>query len=245
MKTLRWSTLVAFVLTMSLLFAGAVYAITILVDGTREAAWDGVGGQTPGDVSDTTGDVSGYPQYDISRFQYTNDTTFMYFLLQTVADTKWEGGTSNGTVRICLDYKSGGGLTSGCSTGQGNNTDAYLGCTPESGTCQVRRWNGSTFALVSGSSTAVAYATDITEFKVDIASLMESTCYSSMNAFVYYDNGDVPNEDWALDSGSFNMTCGSPTAATLTRTGARTSWPIALGASIIFIGATLVLRRRR
>ncbi len=244
MRPTNWIRLLALVVVLSLIFTGIVYAITITVDGIRESAWDGQGGQTPGNVADTTEDTT-ETMYDISRFQFTNNTSTMFFLLETVANTYWEGGTSYGTVRICLDYTTGGGSTPGCSFGQGSTTDSYLTCTPYLSSCQVRRWNGTTFALVTGASTAVAYQDKITEFSVDIASLMEGTCYSNMNAFVYYDNGDLPSEDYVLNTGSFTMSCGNPNAISLSRAGARTFWPYLTALAFILTGLTLRLRKHR
>ncbi len=246
MKHTRLMSILALAVAFSLLLTGVVYAITITVDGIKESAWDGQGSQTPGVINDDLNDTSP-GSYDLKEFRFTNDTTNMYFLVETADTQNWEGGTSNGTIRICIDYKTGGSTTPGCSQGLGSNTDAFLACTPYLANCQIRRWNGSSFVLVSGGTRDVAYQESgaITEFAVDIASLMEGTCYSSMNASVYYDNGDYPTEDFIPGSGSFTMSCGSPTAVRVAHMGTRPSWPYFIALSGLLAGATLILRKRR
>lgn len=242
MKTLRWSTIIAFVLTMSLLFAGVVYAITIVVDGTREAAWDGSGGQTPGSAND--GDEPGIANTkDIKEFRWTNDTSNMYFLMETWDTTGW---TTSTWVVICIntdnDSATGSSSYNNCGI---PGIDYSLQCYRNS--CALFSGDPDNGSEILDAVTAIGRSGVYTEMSVDLTHMnLTGACDGHpMPTSIYFDGGTTDPDDNLPDSGSINLTCGSPTAVTLTRTGARTNWPIALGASIVFIGATLVLRRRR
>ena len=88
-------------LLFGMLVVGIAYAITIAIDGVKESAWNGVGGQTPGTQSDGDEPLI-TDNYDINEVKWTNDTTNLYILLETLANIDINGGIG-GRIFICMN----------------------------------------------------------------------------------------------------------------------------------------------
>ena len=242
-----------FVVILSLLIVSVASAITITVDGIREAAWNGSGGQTPGSVKDRN-----EPQitdgYDIDTFQWTNDHTNMYFLVSTYADTI-RTGNPQPTIFICLNTDNStatGGTYANCNnmTGIDRSIEINLS-TPNNST--VRVYNGPPLPATPFSN-AGAYATQttITEVAVPVNLLFAAgVCPGTIPTVVYFDNGITDPDDNVPDRNTFNINCGNPTAVTLSSLQAQPTTspilPVALvGASAAaLIGIVFLTRRGR
>jgi hypothetical protein len=242
-------------LILILLMTGIAQAITITVDGTREAAWDGLGGQTPGSQTDV--DEGGIDNTkDISRIQWTNDTTYMYFLVQTHGNISFDGDPQP-AIYICLDTDNNS------STG-----DAYANCNGMTGierTIRVRLSDVNTPPLTvrvtDGAPTGTqisslqnaAYAGQYLELRVSLNDLgidSAGACNQNIQGAVYFDGGTIDPDDNIPDSGTVSIGCGTPTAVTLSSTHTKPSrypWMgIAVGAAgLIGVGRTFVARKRR
>lgn len=236
---------------MALVFSSVAYAITITVDGTREAAWDGSGGETPGSVADLN-EAAITDGYDILRFQWTNDPTNMFFLVETFANTI-SSGTPIPTIIICLDTDSNtgtGGTYANCNGMTGIDRSIVMS------RAGVDVYNGdpNTGTLIGGGGTGTrAVATTITEASVPLSDLgfSSSFCPSSIPTAVYFDNGIVDPDDNVPDSGTFTIGCGGPTAVTLSSLQARSNTspvlPLALvgGTLVALIGVVFYIRRKK
>ena len=103
-KVMKSRKYVVFLLLLLAMVVGTavVHAITIVVDGVREAVWDtGSGVQLPG-IQNDINEVDITDGYDIEQFLWTNDQDNMYFLMQTFATTIWTG-TPIPTLVVCID----------------------------------------------------------------------------------------------------------------------------------------------
>jgi len=259
---------------LSLVLTSTALAITISVDGIKEAAWSSTGEQTPG--SQTDPDENNIDdRYDIIEVLWTNNSLggtapygYMYFLIETVGNFDGNIPPSEPTVIICLDVDnntSTGTTTTGyCNSMSG--VDRRINAQPRMGTVAVYRWT-STWVLVaqpSGGMRQVAYydspADGIADYPyfeigVDLQSLAITNgtqCISTMPGAIYYDNGITDPEDSTPDSGTFFLSCGSPTAITLQSAGARSAGryvtPLLIAAAILAAagaGGLLIVRRRK
>ena len=111
-----------FAVILSLLIVSVASAIEIAVDGVREAAWNGSGGQTPGSITDPN-EAAITNGYDIDTFQWTNSGSIanggsgnMFFLISTYANTIVVGFPAP-TIIICLntDNAASGGTYANCN----------------------------------------------------------------------------------------------------------------------------------
>jgi|GEM_PF-1856174 hypothetical protein len=263
---------VAIVLALSIVAIAA--AITIVVDGIKEPTWGGSGGQVPGAVLDPN-EAAIDDRYDIKVISYTNDALgsapwgHLYFLFESYSnfDSIYPVATPQIIVCMDVDNKTSTGTTASGYCNDMAGIDRRIYFFPSLGTVTVQRWNGAAFVVVpqpSGGMRAVAYddpsASGIADMPyieggVDLQSLgiiNTATCIGNMQVAVYYDNGIIDGEDQIPDSGTFNMSCGNPTAVTLNSLQAQpvnTSplLPLALvgGAAVILIGAVFFTRRSR
>jgi hypothetical protein len=237
-----------FALLAALMLSSVASAVTIVVDGVREAAWDGSGGQTPGTILDPNeGAIT--DGYDIQRVQWTNDPTKLYLLIQTYANTIFTGNPMP-TIFICLDTDNNSG-TGG----------TYANCNGMTGIDRTILINRSTVEVYNGdpnTGTVIgngirATATNITEVSVNLSDLGLSSafCPSSITTAIYFDNGIVDPDDNVPDSGTATISCGAPTAVTLNSLQAQPTTspvlPLALvgGAAVILTGTVLFIRRKR
>jgi hypothetical protein len=238
-------------LALSLVTFSTGLAITITVDGVKEAAWNGVGGQTPGAAADDDeGGISN--DRDISSFMWTNNTTTMFFLMETYANTTYTGNPAP-TVVLCIDIDN--------NTGTGGS---YANCNNMTGIDRsivytrfgIELYNGdpNTGTVIGTATVARQTATNVNEFSVDLASLGigSGNCTQNMPAVLYFDNGTTEPDDNTPNSGAMTIGCGGPTVIELSNLNARANSAvptILFAASVcLLIGAGslyLIARRRK
>jgi hypothetical protein len=261
-------------LILTLMMTGIVQAITITVDGTKEAVWDtGSGGQTPGSQLDAN-EAGIDDRYDIEDVRWTNDASGsapwgnMYFLVETYSNLDTTYPPLSPQIIICIDTDnntSTGDTASGfCNDIVGYDRRIIVDLVALS--VLVRSWTGATWLTVpmpSGGMRSVAWDDTIfdgiadqpyIEIGIDLQSLgivNSSTCLSTMPAAIYYDNGMADNEDTVPASGTFNIGCGTPTAVTLSQISTQAlgyQWTIAAAGTISLAGvgtAVFVHKRRK
>lgn len=238
----------ALTLVCTILFASAVYAITIAVDGTKEAVWTtGENGQTPGSQTDLNegGITDGY---DIEEFLWTNDQTNMYFLFDTYASTIWTGNPEP-TVILCIDTDnntSTGGSYANCNNMSGIDYSVEIFRDPILG-LRVIVYQGDPVNGTAVAGGTVASVGDVTEISVALSDLgMDSVCQGGMRSAIYFDNGIGDPDDTTPDTGTFELICGSPTAVEVNALGSEgyAVWGIGLASTIALLGAVVVSRRR-
>ncbi len=239
-KFLVSASVISFVLVILLLGITVASAITIVVDGNREALWDGSGGQTPGSQTDTNeSDIN--DDVDIKTFQWTNDTSNFYFLIEVYSppplmndlapidicmDTDNDPSTdipsSNSTQRDRCSYSTG---VSGIDT----VIEAYVtnGGTDKNAVVydvtqdpRVYKGNGTLGYDQSASVPVVEIAAPL-----NLLGYGPGNCPSSIPIVVYYDGGQTNPDDNFPNSGSYSINCGSPTAVTVNRMKASSSTP--------------------
>ncbi len=242
------SLIVALVLALG--SAVTVFAITITVDGTRESAWDGSGGQTPGAQTDPNeGTVN--DDVDIARVQWTNDTSNMYYLFEVQAPPV--STNTNTWQLICLDTDNNS------STGSDATSKYYDNCNNQVGFDRfIHRYNyrgtwlvdveDETGTYISGGDGTQGSGT-VLEISAPVSVLFGGSCVGEMRTVFYFDGASTAADDNTPDSGVMTTNCGSPTAITLDSMHAASgalSLPLALaGAAFVLIaGAGLVLRKR-
>jgi hypothetical protein len=235
----------AIALLGALLFSSIAYAISINVDGVREAAWNGSGGQTPGIYTDTN-EILIINGYDIQTVQWTNDGTYMYFLLQTYADTIIPGDPVP-TIYICLDTDNNagtGGDYANCSNMTGiERTIVIFGSMVE-----VVDGDPNTGPVIGNGTRGTAM--DITEVSVSLSSLGFSGtfCPASITSAIYFDNGITNPDDSVPDDGTLTLSCGTPTAVTLDSLQAQPASPAVpvalIGVSAIGLLSSVLFFRR-
>jgi hypothetical protein len=270
---------ITFALTIALVVAfmlsGVAFAITIAVDGIKEAAWDGSGGQTPGiqaDPDESTIDN----RYDVKEIRWTNDALGgsspygnIYFLMETYANFDIIYPPFQPQIMICIDVDnstSTGTTVSGyCNNMSG--VDRRITANLSLGTVTIQRWTGTFWQAVSqpsGGMRSEAWQdtspadgiADLpyVEIGVDLESLgitNTATCLTAMPSAVYYDNGMLDDEDAVPNSSTFSIGCGTPTAITLNSLQAQPTTspvvPVALiGVSAVaLIGIVYFTRRSR
>jgi hypothetical protein len=242
------SKLLAIVISVVTLImvVGVAYAITITVDGTREAAWDGGGGvDDPSEVGITNDGV------DIRRVEWTNNTNNFYFLFRTDTATDWNRAPDAPYIYLCINNDNntmtGSTFPLVCL---GSGYERYVrisGPTP----LTVVVWD-SAFSPVAA-TTSVATSGDTTELAVNVAALgLSSSNCGSMPTGIYMDGRTSDPDDNVLDTGDAPANCGFPTAITLSRLEAKADTQnntaaLILAASVVAtLGlAGVVIRRRR
>lgn len=215
-KSMSKAAIFGVVLALGLFLVSTVYAVNITVDGIKDPSWSGGGGQTPG-VQNDANEAGITDGYDVEQFLYTNNTTDMFFAIDTYANTIYSG-TPFPTVVICLDTDNNvatGGSYANCNGMSGIDRSIVL--TGFSGTLLSQLYDGdpNTGTDITGTATmSQAYATDFTEVSVDLASLglTGAACVNDIQAAIYFDNGITDPDDNTPDTGLITMSCGSPTA---------------------------------
>jgi len=241
MKT-RWLATIMLVVGLVVATTGVAYAITIVVDGIKESAWNGSGGQTPGSVTDANESAIADGR-DIKEFKWTNDSTNMYFLMETYANTVWTGNPYP-TLVICMDTDNNSG-TGGTYTNCGmTGIERSIVCTRYG--CELYDGDPDNGTLIS--NPAFGKATVYAEVGASISDLgLSGICDGrSMATAIYFDGGTTDPDDNTPDTGTFPLTCGTPTAVTLQSTQARPLWPaiglISIG--LLLTGVAAWLKRR-
>ena len=238
---------VSVALVAALVLSSVAYAITIVVDGVREAAWGGSGGQTPGTVNDPN-EPTITDGYDIQMFQWTNDGTNMYLLFQTYANTIWTGFPLP-TIVICLNTDNNtatGGAYANCSNMTGIDRSIAINSNG------VTVFNGPPGGPVLGTGVQ-ASQTNVTEISIPLSLLGFSagSCPGIIPAAIYFDNGIVDPDDTVPDLGTTPINCGGPTAITLNSLQAQPTTPPVVPVALIgisavaLIGVVLFARRRK
>jgi hypothetical protein len=204
-------------LVLTVVLAGVALAATITVDGTREAAWDSGGSQS--DLNENggppTGDDITNDGVDIRTIEWTNDTANFYFLIDTYVDTTWDLlGPNDAYVWFCVnnDNQSGTGSTyPGVCLSDGY--DRYI--LVQGGPSLTVSVFDENFAPVAA-STNVSTTGTVTELSIDLASLgfSGSNCGSAPTG-VYMDGRTSDPDDNVQDFGDIPVTCGTPSAVTL------------------------------
>ena len=245
LKRMKWALPLA--LLMALLVAGSALAITIAVDGVRESAWDGDGGQTPGNTTDPD-EVDIPNNYDIEEILWTNDTTNFYFLIQTYDNVIFTGNPRP-TIIICLDTDnntSTGGSYANCNNMSGIDRSIII----DRSAAEIYDGDPNNGTYLNDGTHA--YQTNITEISVALSDLglSASNCSQNMPAVVYFDNGTVAPDDNTPDSGFVAIGCGGPTAIQLTNLEAQNHTPLVIAASALLLvlfsgGALLAYKRSR
>jgi hypothetical protein len=195
------------------------------VDGIKEAAWDGMDGQTPGVTSDVDeAEIS--DGYDIKEIRWTNDDEKLYFLIETFDDTNYYGNYYPvPTTFICLDTDQNpatGSSYSNCNNMTGIDRSILFN------RMGIEVYNGvpGSGTLISSADAARMYLTTFTEVSVNLESLgLDSalTCIQGIQGAVYFDNGVTDSDDHSPNSGTFTMGCGAPTAIELANFSARSN----------------------
>ncbi|GAB4532830.1 MAG: hypothetical protein Fur0018_21690 [Anaerolineales bacterium] len=242
------SLIVALVLALG--SAVTAFAITIVVDGNQDAVWTtGSGGQTPGsgmdpDESSITNNV------DISVVRWTNDSTNMYFEIETYANPPRLGLAPFLTqLYICIDSDNNLSTGSAYSNCNGSGFDRYIYVL---GNIQVQVQD-QTFTQIGTGTLGynASAATPVIEISVALSDLGfgPGNCPATIPVAVYYDNGSSDPDDHTPDVGTMNIGCGSPTAITLSTLSAASGTPylplaLAGAAFVLVAGAGLALRKR-
>ncbi len=219
------------------------YAITITVDGSREAAWGGGGSANDPNEVDVTNDG-----VDVQIVEWTNDTTNFYFLIETYAAVTWDlTGFTDAELILCINndnnVATGSSLPGQCL---GTGYDRYIQIVGPTPTINVFDSNFNPVAA----TTDIAFNGTITEISIDAASLgLSSANCGSMLMGVYFDGQTQDPDDNVLDGGDIPITCGSPTAISLQNiavSGQSVAYPFALGAfGLIIISTGLLINRKR
>jgi hypothetical protein len=208
MRKLRKASIAAILL--ALLAVGTAFALTIVVDGVREAAWDaGAGDQADPNESGVTNEG-----VDITRFQWTNDTSNFYFLIETSATTDWNRVPLRPYIWICVNNDND--ILTGTS---------FPGVCLESGYDQYIQIEGPIPLTVSvfdenfnpvAATTSAATVGTITEVSIDLAALgFDGTNCGLAPMGVYMDGRTLDPDDNVTDQGDVPVTCGVPTAINL------------------------------
>jgi hypothetical protein len=217
---------------LALLAVGTAFALTIVVDGVREAAWDaGAGDQADPNEGPITNDG-----VDIVRFQWTNDTSNFYFLIDTATNTEWDrpGSIDDPYIWICVnnDNNTGTGATlpGNCLESGYDRFIQIEGPAPLTVTVYDQN-----FALV-GNGTAATAGT-ITEVSINLADLgfdLNNCGLAPMG--IYLDGRTGDPDDNVTDIGDVPVTCGGPTAINLQSfhvTGQSALLPVSVAALVL------------
>ena len=223
-----------FALLIGLSMATVVSAITIIIDGVQEVVWiDGAGGQTPGAIADPQ-EGSIPDALNVQTIRYTNDQTYFYFLLETYANTDWGNFARKPYWDICLntDSNTGTGFSyENCDGTEGQDMQGIDRLIRVSASNNSSPYTVQFFVLDQNgdpiyNSVAGDAATQgrITEIRVPLTQLglnSSTTCNSNMLLGSYFDGQTVADDDNIPDTGQVTITCGGPTAVTLSSTNAQ------------------------
>jgi len=214
---LRLGALLALLLVVA--SAPSAYATTITVDGDPS---DWPGGSSVGtDPADVTTPFA-EPEVDISEVFFTNDTTYMYWRIDTYGTpTRWDdGGSGFPILFVCLDTdnNTGTGITiASCGSQAGVDYRIRLdGNGPSSITPTLRQCaTAACSTLVAGADISAAAVGNVTEIRVRLSD-MGITTNRSVPSAIYFDNRELPNDDNTPNSGTFPTIVPGPTPVTLT-----------------------------
>lgn len=205
-----WKYMLAFVGLV--IFASTVWATTITVDGDPSDWPSSAGTQTDGNEAQINDNV------DIQTFRWTNDKTYMYFLIDTFNTLSTN---PNVWALICLDTDNSD------STGSDDTNPFYDNCNRQKGFERFVRWinflgtwyvvildsNGTT--VISSSTNGDGRGTDL-ELRANLTDLFGAgQCPGQIGTVVYFDGGDTNPDDNVPNTGTFEIKCGPPTAVTL------------------------------
>jgi hypothetical protein len=255
-----------FTVVLALLIVSVASAITIVVDGNREALWNGNGVQIPGLATDgALPEPNINTNVNINTFQWTNDPTNFYFLVSTWAtplmpplapidiclntdnSNLTDIPASNAILRNRCLYPSG-------VTGIDTVVEAYR---LNNGTLLVDVYDATTNPPTVTGSGVLGYnpaaTTPVVEISVPLPLLGmgPGSCPSTVPAVVYYDGGDTNPDDNLPNAGTTPVSCGTPTAVTLSSLQAQPTTspvlPVALvGVSAMaLIGIVFLIRRKK
>jgi len=241
-KILSLASIITLILLMAIV--STALAITITVDGSRESAWDGGGTQSDPNEAAVTNDG-----VDLVRVQWTNDLSNMYFLFETYADTPWNRIPDPPYIWMCMNTDnntSTGSTFPGVCPGSGYDRFVKI----EGDPLRVRVFN-STFGLVPA-TTSVATSGSITELSIDNASLGFTSANCGLaSSSVFMDGRTGDPDDNVRDTEDIPLTCGDPTAISMTSFDATAHNPAGttIVAILVLLGAVtsvgIVWRRRR
>ena len=257
----------AVALVAALILSSVAYAITIVVDGNREALWNGNGVQTPGTASDPN-EPNINDNVDIMTFQWTNDQTNMYFLISTWAPPLMP---NLAPVDICLNTDNSASTNipatntiqrNRCSYGTGvNGIDTVAEGFRQNNVLFLNVYNVTTDPPTLKGTGVLGYApvtnptapNPVVEMSVPLSLLGfgPGNCPATIPTVVYYDGGDTNPDDNLPDTGAININCGTPTAVTLNSLHAQPTTPPIVPAALIgvsavaLIGVVLFARRRK
>jgi hypothetical protein len=219
---------------LGLLLITTVFALTIVVDGIREAEW-----ASGGTISDGN-EASIVDSVDVVTFQWTNDSNNFYFLVETAANTEWDRPSSPDDPYMWFCINSDNNTSTGSSLPgvcQASGYDYYVNV--EGPAPSIAVYDANFVAVMA--TTQIATAGAITEMSVDLAALgFDANNCGLAPTGVYLDGRTTDPDDNVADGGDVPVTCGSPTAINLVAldgSGVDNS-VIAL---VLFIGMLLVL----
>ena len=249
MKPINTKLSLAAILVLVLLVATAspALAITITVYGSRESAWNGGGTQSdPNEVTVTNDGV------DLARVQWTNDLTNMYFLFETYTNKYWSQFPLRPYIWLCMNIDnntSTGSTFPGVCPGSGY--DRFIWIEGQGSSPPLVTVYNSTFGLI-GATTNVATSGVFTELSIDNASLgFTSANCGVASTSVYMDGRTGDPDDNVRDASDIPLTCGDPTAISLSSFEARAnrSLGVTMFSLLVLMGALVGLgilwRRRR
>jgi hypothetical protein len=251
-------------LLLALITSGVALAITIAVDGDRETAWDGGGGQTPGTATDV--DEAGInDNVDIENVQWTNDQANFYFLVDVYASAPLMPPLA--VIDICLDTDDNASTDipvsnvvdrDRCSydTGVSGIDTIIEAYRLNNGVMLVDVFDATTYPKTYVGAGTLGYdpsgaTTPVVEVSVAFSDLgfEPGVCPSNIPMVVFYNGGDTNDDDNLPNEGSTSINCGLPTAVTLADVDAGSgvaSMPVVgLVALVIMGGAGLSFWKRR
>ena len=219
-------------LFLALAMVSVVFATVITVDGDP-SDWPGANDCTimadgcprvANDPYDVEYQSTNYPEWDVENVYVTNDTSNLYWRMDTYSDTQLSGSAF---VYICMDTDqdtSTGGEVSQCDGTPATNmlgVDYVLELRQSGPTHTAYLYqcsNGDTsFADCSYSSAgAAAVMTNTVEASVSLSDIGVDT-NRAISIGTYFDNADNPTDDNIPDAGQIAVLIGegSPTAITL------------------------------
>jgi hypothetical protein len=248
MKPFNRKVSFAAIITIILLVALAspALAITITIDGSRESAWDGGGTQSDPNEAAVSNDG-----VDLARVQWTNDLTNMYFLFETYTNTYWSQFPFRPYILLCMNTDNStatGSTFPGVCPGSGY--DRYIWIEGQGSFPPLVTVYSSTFGII-GATTSVATSGVYTELSIDNASLgFSSTNCGLSSTSVYIDGRTSDPDDNVRDTEDIPLTCGGPTAVTLSSFSAGAQRPVGITvlSVVLLVGALAglgILRRRK
>ena len=229
-------------LVLAVMVVGVVFAITITVDGDKESAWSGSGGQTPGNTTDPN-ETEITDNRDIASVSWTNDESNFYLMLETYGTPSLASFPNQTDIYFCINTDnntSTGSTYENCNNQTG--IDRYIHVLAASGVAVY----DSDFLFVGNGT--LGYNTGVTNPVIEVSvlnsdlGLSSSNCTQSMPMTIFFDNGTTDPDDNTPNTGQVDIGCGSPTAITLSSLEARSPWltsPYTLSAAVLLLIAAM------